>query len=169
MVVLFLYGLYVSSWFFFFPMTFEGYGLHSLFPSVQSKTNDSSNLNIFGKFTWLLPTFSEMTFTLLHPALTDMAFLSPREKENHFPLPLKKGLWQNYSNQSICCLYWTCILNQKSNSNNRFGCAVQSVTLPCLHQADFMAKKSTVQSVPLPLEEQFHQIQVIPYISQISM
>lgn len=75
---------------FFFPMTFEGYGLHSLFPSVQSKTNDSSNLSIFGKFTWLLPTFSEMTFTLLHPALADVAFLPPREKENHFPLPLKK-------------------------------------------------------------------------------
>lgn len=33
-----------------------------------------------------------MTFTLLHPALADVAFLPPREKENHFPLPLKKGI-----------------------------------------------------------------------------
>lgn len=33
-----------------------------------------------------------MTFTLLHPALADMAFLPPGEEENHFPLPLKKWI-----------------------------------------------------------------------------
>lgn len=31
-------------------------------------------------------------------------------------------------------------MTQKSSSNNGFGYAIQSVTLPCLHQVDFMAK-----------------------------